>query len=423
VLTREGWLVGAGTIALLAAGRLLGLEELFVLAAACGVLLAAAAIWVGRARFRLEVSRTVTPARVHAGSPSRVELSIRNVGLRRTPVLRFTDPVSRTRGAEILIAPCSPLAGTSAAYHLPTAQRGVVKVGPLQVELSDPFGLARTSTVAAGRSEVIVYPRIDRIVPIPQTAGHDPLAGSEHPTALGRAGEDFYALRPYVVGDEIRRVHWPTTARLDELMVRQDELPWQGRVTVLLDMRRPMHTPASLELCISAAASVVMASWKRHDLIRLVASDGTDTGFGSDGLHVEGMLEYLAVAEPVPIGTFRPLVASLARTGGGGALVAIVAHTAERELAGLTGLQHVFGWFTLVEFDRSAWDHGALGRPPVTSSRHIVVTREQPFEAAWNQAMRTRSRVRGRIGPLAGGPGNVAEPELPSTRRAPAGPR
>ncbi|MGH9118267.1 MAG: DUF58 domain-containing protein [Acidimicrobiales bacterium] len=416
MLTRAGWLVAAGAIGLVAAGRFLGLEELFVLGAACGILLAAAAIWVSRARFRLEVARSVTPARVHAGNASRVDLAIRNVGTRRTPVLRFTDPVSRTRGAEILIAPFSPLASTNAAYQLPTDRRGVVRVGPLRVEVSDPFGLARTSTVAAGRTEVIVYPRIDRIVPLPQTAGHDPLAGSEHPTALGRAGEDFYALRPYVVGDELRRVHWPTTARLDELMVRQDELPWQGRVTVLLDVRRPAHSPASLELCISAAASIVMASWKRHDLIRLLSSDGTDTGFGSDGLHVEGILEHLAVLESVPIGTFRPMIANLARTGGGGALVAVVAHAPEAELAGLSRLQHVFGWFTLVEFDRSSWDAGAIGRPPLATSGHIVVTRDQPFGPGWNQAMKTRTRTGGLLGPVAGAPGGLRLP--PSISRS-----
>ncbi len=69
------------------------------------------------------------------------------------------------------------------------------------------------------------------------TTGNDPLAGAEHPNALGRGGEDFYALRHYVVGDDLRRVHWPSTARHDELMVRQDELPWQGRATVLVDVR------------------------------------------------------------------------------------------------------------------------------------------------------------------------------------------
>ena len=79
------------------------------------------------------------------------------------------------------------------------------------------------------------------IRPLPQTHGRDPHAGAEHPNAVARSGEDFYALRPYVVGDDLRRVHWPSTARHDELMVRQDELPWQGRATVLLDVRRGAH--------------------------------------------------------------------------------------------------------------------------------------------------------------------------------------
>ena len=255
-----------------------------------------------------------------------------------------------------------------------------------------------------------MYPRIDRIVPLPQTAGHDPLAGSEHPTALGRAGEDFYALRPYVVGDELRRVHWPTTARLDELMVRQDELPWQGRVTVLLDVRRATHSPASLELAVSAAASIVMASWNRHDLIRMLCSDGTDSGFGSDGLHVEAILEHLAVLEAVPIGTFRPMLANLAATGGGGALVAIVGSAPDPELAGLNRLKHVFGKFTLVEFDRSSWDDHAIGRPPVATGEHIVATRDQPFARAWNEAMRAKRRPGGLLGPVAGAAGGVAVP-------------
>lgn len=398
MLTREGWLLGGGVLALVGVGRLLGIEELFVLGAAGAVLLLAAVIWVGRARFRLEVARTITPARVHAGSPSRVELTIRNVGTARTPVLKFSDPVSRTRGAEILLAPFAPLASSHAAYHLPTEHRGILRLGPLTVEVSDPFGLARTSAVAAGRAEVIVYPRIDSVVPLPQTAGHDPLAGSEHPTAIGRAGEDFYALRPYVMGDELRRVHWPTSARLDELMVRQDELPWQGRVTVLLDVRRPTHTAASLELCISATASIVMASWKRHDLIRLLTSDGTDTGFGADGLHIESILEHLATVDSVPVGTFRPMMTNLAKTGGGGALVVIVANAPEPELAGIARLQAAFGWLTLVEFDRSAWDPAASPRHALATTRHIRIARDLDFAGAWNQAMKARSKAPSAIG-------------------------
>ncbi len=134
----------------------------------------------------------------------------------------------------------------------------MVTVGPLQVELTDPFGLARLRLPAAGVSELVVYPPIETLPAVPLSAGNDPLAGSEHPNALGRGGEDFFALRAYVVGDDLRRVHWPATARHDELMVRQDELPWQGRTTVVIDDRAGVHTAESFERMVSAAASILV---------------------------------------------------------------------------------------------------------------------------------------------------------------------
>ena len=157
---------------------------------------------------------------MYAGSPSRVELSIRNDGERTTPVLRLFDPVSGTRGADLLLSPLEPDVVNRAAYRLPTERRGIAEIGPLEVVVGDPFGLATSSTIAAPHTELTVFPRIDEIVPVPHTSGDDPHAGADHPSALGRTGEDFYALRPYVVGDDLRRVHWRSTARHDELMVK-----------------------------------------------------------------------------------------------------------------------------------------------------------------------------------------------------------
>ncbi len=204
------------------------------------------------------------------------------------------DPVTGTRGADLLLGPLEPGVTARAAYRLPTEKRGIVRIGPLDVVVTDPFGVASSATTAAPISELTVFPWVDDIVPVPHTSGDDPHAGADHPSALGRSGEDFYALRPYVVGDDLRRVHWKSTARRDELMVRQDELPWQGRVTVLLDVRRSGHTAESLELAVSAAASVVTASWKRRDLVRLITTDGTDLGFAAGTAHAEAIMEFLA---------------------------------------------------------------------------------------------------------------------------------
>src|SRR6266545_3218441 len=302
MLTREGWFVGLGGVGLILMGRLLGVRELYALGAAAIALLILAAATMSVTRLRLEVGRELYPPRVHAGTLSRVELRVRNVSLRRTPVLRLADPVSGTRGAELLLGPLEPQGTARAAYRLPTDKRGVLKVGPLQVVLGDPFGLTSVATVAAPRTELTVFPRVDDIVAMPHTTGHDPHAGADHPNALGRPGEDFYALRPYEVGDDLRRVHWPSTARRDELMVRQDELPWQGRVTVLLDVRRTAHTPASLELAVSAAASIP---------------------------HAEAIMEFLATVPASPGGTLRGVLDALGLAGNGGAIVPIVAGIAD----------------------------------------------------------------------------------------------
>ena len=85
---------------------------------------------------------------------------------------------------------------------------------------------------------------------MPHSVGRDdPHAGADHPNVLGQGGEDFYTLREYVVGDDLRRVHWASTARRGELMVRQDEVPWQGRATVLLDARRDTTSRRVLRAC------------------------------------------------------------------------------------------------------------------------------------------------------------------------------
>ena len=102
------------------------------------------------------------------------------------------------------------------------------------------------------------------------------------------------------MGDDLRRVHWPSSARHDELLVRQDELPWQGRTTVLLDVRKAAHSGDSLEVAVSAAASIVAATARRNDLVRLVTTDGTDSGFAPGSDHVEAIMEHLAVVPPRP---------------------------------------------------------------------------------------------------------------------------
>jgi uncharacterized protein (DUF58 family) len=394
VLTRRGWLLAATAVGFAIAGRLLGIVEAYVAAASCAMLVAFAVVGTSLTRLRLEVAREVHPQRVHAGTPSRVDVMIRNRGRGRSPVLRIDDSVSGTRGARLYVPPLDAGTLTRAAYRLPTERRGVIDIGPLQVTVGDAFGLAETRLAGAPVTELTVYPRIDAVLPPPHTTGDDPYGGADHPNSLARTGEDFYALRPYVVGDDLRRVHWRATAHHDDLMVRQDELPWQGRVTMLLDVRRATMPAPALEVAVSAAASIVDASWRRENLVRMVATDGTDSGFAAGNAAIDGVMEYLATVDLAEEAAFRRTADRLSRSASGGALVVLVSgDLPEREVEVLARLRRRFGWLTVLSVERSAWDTHAPTETVPAKPPFVRITRDRPFVAAWESALRSRRGV------------------------------
>ncbi len=398
VLTRRGWGVVIGAFVLMAAGRGLGLVELYVMAAGSLGLVVGGVVYVITRHPDLEASRQLNPPRVHVGDNSRVELSIRNRTRHRSPVLALRDALAGgPRQARFLLPPLAPGQSDQASYRLPADRRGVFAIGPLEAERSDPFGLARRSSAIAPVTELTVYPRIDRIRPLPDSPGRDRHHTTPRAAAVGLTGEDFYALRAYQQGDDLRRVHWPSTARRDELVIRQDEVPWQGRATIVLDVRARLHTDWSLEAAVSAAASVATACWQHGSVVRLVATDGVDSGFGSNSGHLELILARLAVLTPA--GDGAPGLDSLGPNRTVDGAVAVITSTAvdNADLDRLTRLGRSPSAVTLVAFD------GRRPRPesaPWPAIGHLVrVAANRSFAAAWDsalsvQATRLRPAVR-----------------------------
>jgi uncharacterized protein (DUF58 family) len=376
-----------GGAAAIFAGRLFGLVELYVVGAGCAALVAVAFARVASTRLRLEVARHVTPRRVHAGQPARVELTVSNRGERGTPVLRLHDPVSGTQGATVFLAPVDDGVTVRSAYRLPTDRRGVVAIGPLGVVVTDPFGIAAVRAEAAPQTELIVLPRIDDIVPPPPSSGDEPLSGVRQVTLAATGGDDFAALREYVVGDDLRRVHWASSAHHGDLLVRQDEVHWQGRTTVVLDTRVHTHRGGeSFEVAVSAAASVIAAAWRRRDLVRLVTTAGFDSGIAAGQAHSEALLEFLAAVNAVQPGSLTGLLEGLGRSGAGASVVCIVGDVADPELRALVTLRGRVGSATVVTVHRTI---GHEQHPDV-----VVVRPDLPFATAWNAAMAGKRRRR-----------------------------
>lgn len=230
-----------------------------------GVLLATLpllAAWnVGRSRYRLACSRVLEPNRVQVGMTARVLLRLENLSNFTTGTLLLEDrlPYSLGTRPRLVLERLTRRHASSVAYTVRADVRGRFEVGPLVVRLTDPFGLCELTRSFPGADHLVVIPQV---VPLPMVrlAGEYAGAGDSHARSVAVHGDDDAATREYRHGDDLRRVHWRSTARTGELMVRREEQPWESRATIVLDTRTWAHRgegpTASFEWAVSAAASI-----------------------------------------------------------------------------------------------------------------------------------------------------------------------
>lgn len=211
----------------------------------------------GRGR-GLRTRRSVMPDPVHAGRTADVQVEVSLV--RGASRARLTDLRLREQAA-VELSGGRPLrahvARTSRAvrlrYPVHAVRRGRWALGPLVVTRTDPFGVAQVRATLGNRETVTVWPTVVDL-PVPRelliAEPERSIVGARSPAA------DDTALRDYRVGDDLRRVHWPSSARRGELVVRSDERAGMRPVTVLLDQG---EAGDSLEWSISLAASIALA--------------------------------------------------------------------------------------------------------------------------------------------------------------------
>lgn len=296
--TRAGWGMLGGSIAFTVAGRLFGaIEFLVVGVTAMSVVLLAVLLRQVRPS-RVAVARTLTPPRVPAGDPARIDLEITNRARGRSPVLQLHDAVTGTRGVNLAIAPIAGKGGqTHGAYRLPTSRRGVLDLGPIEITDTDGLGLARRRHQLETRVRLVVHPPIETLPAVRAPTGDDPLLGEELRQSLGLSDEEFDGLREYVAGDDLRKIHWPSSARHDELQVRQFRPPRHGRLSAVIDTRPPSDTVAALDRTTSIAGSIVSSVLHAGDSTRIETTDGRSTPFVSTAPQLDSLLEFLALLE------------------------------------------------------------------------------------------------------------------------------
>ena len=315
---------------------------------------------VARTRYRLTATRQLDPVRVEVGRPTTVALQLRNVSRLPTGVLLVEDQLPYPLGdrPRFVLDRIPPGTGQQVHYLIQAPARGRYRIGPLSVRLTDPFGLCELPHAFTAVDDLVVTPVV---TPLPRLGlGGDWLGGGEARTrSIASAGSDDIATREYRYGDDLRKVHWKSTARVGELMVRQAEPPQQSRATLLLDTRTDAHRGSgpgsSFEWSVGATASLGVALGQAGFGLRLLRADGTPVAGPSAGLTEGILLDALAALEPDRQRTLEPAVTGLRRSGAEGVLIAVLGIVDLPDAARLARLATGTGTCIALLLDADGW--------------------------------------------------------------------
>ena len=143
------------------------------------------------------------------------------------------------------------------------AKRGVYRSGIVKLVSQDPFGLFRLRRDFVDPNPYIVFPAVEALPDLDARFAGLP-SDSRATKHWEQITTDVSSIRPYVEGDSMRRIHWPYTARMNELMVKEFDMGLSAEAWVLLDMHHLSHYGIELddvnnteELAVTVAASIV----------------------------------------------------------------------------------------------------------------------------------------------------------------------
>lgn len=372
-LTTRGRSFVAAGLAILVAALATSQRDLLRVSVLLLALPLLSALVVARTRYRLSSRRRLSSARTAAGQDTSVTLRVDNISRLPTGLMLVEDKVPYVLGSRprFVLDRIEPRGRREVTYTVRSDVRGRYILGPLTIRLTDPFGMCELQRSFSSRDTLVVTPPVR---PLPQVSlsGEWTGSGESRARSLASAGEDDAGVREYRLGDDLRRVHWRSTARLDKVMVRREEQPWQARATVLLDSRSPAHggegPGSSFEWAVAAAASVGVHLVRHGYHVRLVTDtgagvEGTDMGVDGGSSDVEGaLLDALAVVTLSSNTSLRDAGAALRRGGGDGLVVAVLGGLDLEEAGVLARLRHGTTAAIAVLLDAQTWNSAPRAR-------------------------------------------------------------
>jgi len=217
-----------------------------------------------RLKTELRIRRRLIPPRSFGGESIHVTLQIRNESQLGVGDLRITDslpkPLRLEAGALDLNVSLSPGEQIEHTYRVSAPKRGRYILGPLEVQSTDLLGLRRFSLTIPLLDQVLILPSVEDIGPVELRAKRvGPWPGTIPSRSVGQ-GTEFYELRPYIPGEELRRINWKASAKRARLISNDFESEKVTDVLLILDcseaIRSEFFSFGAEELQVSLAASL-----------------------------------------------------------------------------------------------------------------------------------------------------------------------
>lgn len=282
LLARIGITVTGGAVVVLVvvgwlAARAIGARTMYLMVYAA-VLIMVMAWFVARRALAIDVNRSDLPKRMRAGQLITVQLKM--TARRRASMIVLEEQLPSRLGSSVSIPVASLKPGDELEhqYSFSPKLRGVYSVGPLRATWSDPFGLTTHEQVLAEATEVMVHPQVEHARDRVLTRMWEDPPVRPPVSKPWPVGFEFYGMRDYVPGDDLRRVVWTAFAKTGKLLVRESEQGITDRVVIVVDTNAEWHSPGEIsetfETAIKAAGSVGVQHLEDGFSVTLMSSEG-----------------------------------------------------------------------------------------------------------------------------------------------------
>ena len=325
-------------------------------------------------RAQMDLQRTVEPTRVPRGSMALALVESRNVGRRRSPSL---SAVMALGGEEFAFGLPKLERGQMKirTYPLPTSRRGIWELSAITLRRRDHFGMVARDEVHGSSIEFVIEPANLGLRPI--SSGRDLSLDGPTSDNAPQGTVTFHRLREYVRGDDLRLIHWRSTAKTGgrQLLVRHNVDTVEPTTVVLLNLRPETYSEEEFEDAVDLAASVVRAEVYARAKVRLRTTAGDHIRVNDGGLNG---IDFLTKVEPQSTGGLSDELLAVGREAQATSLVVVTGSITEDELSTVAKLRRRYARVVVL----SVGEHSASN--PFSGLVVLAESTASAIAASWN---------------------------------------